>query len=196
MAPPEGSNEAWNAAWSENALRCESWPPHPPRWTAAFACRPGRTSTPAPQPYRADCGGDRVVILALSASALEHQRTEILASGCDDFLPKPFREGMIFAKMAEYLDLNYVYENPGDRGGEPAMPASAIDPAQWSRLPADWIANMRRALAAGDVQAAANGLAAIEPGDPELAAQMRAMLVAYRLDELDALLATANDRAP
>ena len=141
-------------------------------------------------------GRDRVVILALSASALEHQRAEILASGCDDFLPKPFREGMIFAKMAEYLDLNYVYENPGDRGSEPAIPASAIDPARWSRLPADWIANMRRALAAGDVQAAAKGLAAIEPGDPELAAQMRAMLVAYRLDELDALLATANDRAP
>ena len=141
-------------------------------------------------------GRGRVVILALSASALEHQRAEILASGCDDFLPKPFREGMIFAKMAEYLDLNYVYENPGDRDAEPAMPTSAIDPAHCARLPADWLANMRRALAAGDVQAASAGLAAIAPDHPELAAQLRAMLVAYRLDELDALLATAHDRAP
>jgi len=141
-------------------------------------------------------GRGRVVILALSASALEHQRAEILAGGCDDFLPKPFREGMIFAKMAEYLDLNYVYENPGDRDAEPAMPTSTIDPAQCARLPADWLADMRRVLAAGDVQAASAALAAIAPDHPGLAVQLRAMLVAYRLDELDALLATAHDRAP
>ena len=137
----------------------------------------------------------RVAILALSASALEHQRAEILASGCDDFLPKPFREGLIFAKMAEHLGLHYVYEDDAEHARE-ASSAGHPDPEQLSRLPADWLAAMRRALASGDVQAATNGVAAIEPGDPALAAQLRAMLAAYRLDELDALLAAAGDRAP
>jgi signal transduction histidine kinase/CheY-like chemotaxis protein len=140
-------------------------------------------------------GRDRVVILALSASALEHQRAEILASGCDDFLSKPFREGSIFAKMAEYLDLRYVHDDPSAHGDDATPPTSA-DPVRLSRLPAEWLATLRRALAAGDVQAASNSLAAIAPGDPELAAQLRGMLVAYRLDELDALLATVLDRAP
>ena len=48
-------------------------------------------------------GGRRAKIVALSASALQHERGEILASGCDDFVAKPFREGAIFAKIAEHL---------------------------------------------------------------------------------------------
>src|SRR5262249_16644989 len=45
--------------------------------------------------------GGRTRILAVSASALDHERDEILAAGCDDFLPKPFREETLFAKMRE-----------------------------------------------------------------------------------------------
>jgi CheY-like chemotaxis protein len=56
-------------------------------------------------------GRARVPIIALSASALEHEREEILGAGCDDFVAKPFRESMIFAKMREHLGVEYVYES-------------------------------------------------------------------------------------
>ncbi|HBE36586.1 MAG TPA: hybrid sensor histidine kinase/response regulator [Cyanobacteria bacterium UBA11368] len=53
----------------------------------------------------------KTIIIALTASAFEERRGEILAAGCDDFVRKPFPEQLIFAKMAEYLGVRYVYED-------------------------------------------------------------------------------------
>jgi signal transduction histidine kinase/CheY-like chemotaxis protein/ligand-binding sensor domain-containing protein len=58
-----------------------------------------------------DTRKERVPIIALSASALEQERGEILAAGCDDFVAKPFRESTIFAKLREFLGVEYVYES-------------------------------------------------------------------------------------
>ena len=54
---------------------------------------------------------------------------------------------------------------------------------------------MRQSLAAGDLQGALNGVAAIEVDHAELAVQLRALLAAYRLDELDTLLANVSSGA-
>ena len=53
----------------------------------------------------------RIPIIALSASALDHERGEILAAGCDEFVAKPFRESTIFAKLRDHLGVEYVYED-------------------------------------------------------------------------------------
>ena len=52
----------------------------------------------------------KTVIIALTASAFEEKRGEILAAGADTFIRKPFREEVIFEKIAEYLGVSYVYE--------------------------------------------------------------------------------------
>ncbi|MEH2139052.1 PAS domain S-box protein [Nostoc sp.] len=49
------------------------------------------------------------VIIALTASAFEEQQASILAAGCDDLVRKPFREQVIFEKIAEYLQVDYIY---------------------------------------------------------------------------------------
>jgi PAS domain S-box-containing protein len=51
----------------------------------------------------------RTIIIALTASAFEEQRSSILAAGCDDLIRKPFREEVIFNKMSQYLKVNYIY---------------------------------------------------------------------------------------
>ena len=71
----------------------------------------------ATREIRALPGGDAVKIVAVTASAFEEQREEILASGCDDLVRKPFREHKIFEAMARLLDVEYVYELAGE---EPA----------------------------------------------------------------------------
>lgn len=68
----------------------------------------------------------RTPIIALSASALEQERGEILGAGCDDFVAKPFREGTIFAKLHDYLGVEYVYEEPSPPPSpRPAAPSPA-----------------------------------------------------------------------
>jgi signal transduction histidine kinase/DNA-binding response OmpR family regulator len=54
--------------------------------------------------------GRKTVVIALTASVFEKQMEEILATGCDDFVRKPFRENNIFEIMAQYLNVQYLYE--------------------------------------------------------------------------------------
>ena len=64
-------------------------------------------------------GEGRTPIIALSASALEHERGEILAAGCDDFAAKPFRESIIFDKLREHLGVRFTYDDDTPAGGVP-----------------------------------------------------------------------------
>ncbi len=51
-----------------------------------------------------------VPIIALTASAFEENREQMLIAGCDDFMRKPFKTHELFDKMAEYLEIKYLYE--------------------------------------------------------------------------------------
>jgi signal transduction histidine kinase/CheY-like chemotaxis protein/streptogramin lyase len=59
-------------------------------------------------------GGDRVKIVAITASAFGEQRHDILAVGCDDLVRKPFRDHEIFESMARQLDIKYLYKDMGE----------------------------------------------------------------------------------
>ena len=83
-------------------------------------------------------GIDRTPILALSASALDHERGQILAAGCDDFVAKPFREGTIFAKIVEYLKVEYVYEEPLTPALSPRVEKAQGEP-QVLLVDDDWV---------------------------------------------------------
>ena len=54
--------------------------------------------------------GNKTIIIALTATAFEEERGKILAVGCNDLVRKPFKESEIFDKMAEQLDITYLYE--------------------------------------------------------------------------------------
>lgn len=55
-------------------------------------------------------GGDKVVIVALTASAFHEEREKIMESGMDDFVAKPYRQDEIYQCMQKYLNLNYIYK--------------------------------------------------------------------------------------
>lgn len=65
---------------------------------------------------RARPGGDRVKIILMSASVLTFDRDEAFTAGCDDFLPKPFREAELREKLGRLLGLEWIH------GEEPAAP--------------------------------------------------------------------------
>jgi len=58
---------------------------------------------------KATARGSKTVIIAITASVLEEERMDIFAAGCDDVLCKPFQEQALLMKLAEYLDVQYVY---------------------------------------------------------------------------------------
>ncbi|TAF07615.1 MAG: response regulator [Nostocales cyanobacterium] len=60
-----------------------------------------------------------VIIIALTASVFEEQRAEIKAAGCDDMVRKPLQPQIIFDKLAEFLQVRYVYSNDEIKSSKP-----------------------------------------------------------------------------
>jgi CheY-like chemotaxis protein len=94
--------------------------------------------------------GQSTIVAALTAHALEEEREQILAAGCDDFVRKPFRENEIFAVMAKHLGLKYVYEDQPEEV-VPGEPDVEIRPEQLTTLPADLLGQLHDAAIALDV---------------------------------------------
>ncbi|CBN55246.1 MULTISPECIES: response regulator [Kamptonema] len=92
------------------------------------------------------------VIIALTASAFEERRDEIIAAGCDDFVRKPFQEQVIFEKMTEFLGVRYIYEQlppvinttPGLRYFISERPDSFFLPLL-SQMPLNWVQQLNQA---------------------------------------------------
>ncbi|NJL35730.1 MAG: response regulator [Leptolyngbyaceae cyanobacterium SM1_4_3] len=51
------------------------------------------------------------VIIATTASAFEEQRSQILQSGCNDAVYKPYKVEELYAIIAKYLGVSYLYSH-------------------------------------------------------------------------------------
>ncbi|MBD1808830.1 response regulator [Microcoleus sp. FACHB-SPT15] len=94
--------------------------------------------SPIPNPQ------SQTIIIALTANAFEEDRTVVLAAGCDDFISKPFQEETIFGKIAKYLGVRYIYEEPARKSSEsePQAEKNLCDrPLEdyLSQMPAEWV---------------------------------------------------------
>jgi CheY-like chemotaxis protein len=96
---------------------------------------PGMDGLEATRRIRAMDGGAQTRIVAVTAHALEEDRREILAAGCDDFVRKPYREQEIFDALAKQLGLRYRYGRESEEVA--AQPNVELRPEQLAALPAD-----------------------------------------------------------
>jgi CheY-like chemotaxis protein len=135
----------------------------------------------------------RTPIIALTASALEHERDQILASGCDDFIAKPFRQGTIFAALSQHLGVRFAYAEAGATA-EAQAPAAPITAEALAGMPAAWIAEMQRAVTTGNTKTATGLVDEIAARNGLAAEAIRAMLRRYEFEVLEALLAAASSR--
>ncbi len=92
------------------------------------------------------------VIIALTASAFEQERGMALSAGCDDFVRKPFREAVIWEKMAEYLGVRYVYAQKDEvegrsRKDEKTTSDFRLQSSDFIVMPAEWVAQLHQAAA-------------------------------------------------
>ncbi|WP_228061081.1 MULTISPECIES: response regulator [unclassified Coleofasciculus] len=142
---------------------------------------PLSTNPPAAQPLK-------TIIIALTASAFEERRVEILAAGSDDFVRKPFAEDIIFEKIAEYLGVRYVYE---------ALPPSSITSrrinviaktfdevfqSELAAMPSGWIAKLHQAANQLDEESIYQLIQQLPDSKATLAETLMELLKEFRLD--------------
>jgi PAS domain S-box-containing protein len=97
---------------AENGEQCvkifQEWHPHLIWMDRRMPVMDGVEAT---QRIRKLPGGDKVKIVAVTASAFKEQQQELFDAGMDDFVRKPYRFGEIYDSLARQLNLKLIYKN-------------------------------------------------------------------------------------
>ena len=136
-------------------------------------------------------GGARTVIISLTASAFEHERDEILGAGCDDFLTKPFREDVLFEKLARHLGARFLPSASSSDSLQRPPATGRVPAASLRELPTEWLAKLSDAVVKGDVEQASRLVQLIAEHDAALSVELASLIKSYRFDELQELLEQA-----
>jgi PAS domain S-box-containing protein len=127
----------------------------------------------------------RVKIIALTASAFEEQQTSILEAGCDDLVCKPYKEAMIFEKIALHLGTQYLYAEPSPLWGQASsITAENLTSEHLVGMPLGWITQLHQAALRTDEQAILNLLQQIPLADVAIAHALSDLVHNFRCDKI------------
>jgi GAF domain-containing protein/CheY-like chemotaxis protein len=127
--------------------RWQSWQPHLIWMDMRMPVMDGYEAT---RRIRQSLQGQATVIIALTASVFDKQRSVVLSAGCDDFVSKPFQEEVIFEKMAQHLGVRYLYAEaePLSLTSPDTSPAPLQETAlqkTLAQMPIEWLAQLHKA---------------------------------------------------
>lgn len=131
---------------SEAIALWESWNPHLILMDMRLPVMNGYEAT---QRIKATAKGQATVIIAVTSSAFEENRSTILSIGCDDFVSKPFQVEIVLAKLAEHLGVRYLYEEKTEQSTldnqlEEQVDRYFLTPDSLKMMPNEWIAQLHK----------------------------------------------------
>jgi signal transduction histidine kinase/CheY-like chemotaxis protein len=151
-------------------------------------CMPVIDGCEATRRIRAMPGGEKPVIIALTASNLEPEL--IMEFGCDDYLAKPFSESAFFELVRMHLGIEFLYETTSITGS-----VSRLDLASLSNLSEALRQQLQQASTGLDIDSIDNVIEAIAQQDAALADALHAMAAEYQYDKILSSL-NENNAAP
>jgi len=133
-----------------------------------------------------------VCIIATTTSEFDQERDGVLAAGCDDYLAKPCSETAVLEKIGRHLGIEFTYEEsvPDD---DSFAPEPVVDVERLSAVGAPVLRALRQAVMEGDIEEATRAIEIVRGADERLANALRAMVRAYRFDEIQELVDRALD---
>jgi PAS domain S-box-containing protein len=139
--------------------------------------------------------GKSTIVAALTAHALEEERKQIIAAGCDDVVRKPLREQDIFDVMKNHLGLKYVYEGVWEET-VPVKSKVEIDPEQLAALPDELLNQLYQAVLELNEQQSLALIEKIKPIDVQIARELDVLVRNFAFDTLQELLNRSEQSTP
>ncbi len=144
---------------------------------------PGLDGLELAQRLRERPRGKQMKLIAMSASVLSFNREKAFAAGCDDFLPKPFREDDLLARLGLALQLEWIGDTDKPARGDSRAP---FEPAGASTLPAGIIVELLAVARRGEIALLRRRLEELK-GDP-LVDALEVYAKTYRMERIRELL--------
>ena len=139
---------------------------------------------------RALAGGGNIKIIAVTASAMDENRQQLMDIGADDFISKPFREVELFQKIHAQVGVEYVYADPpAAAAGEETAELTPESLAGWPR---DLIDPMREAVLTADLDQLLAKIQEVEARDPRIARGLRRLAEGFQYQKLLDLFSTGS----
>ena len=166
-------------SWNPHLIWMDTRMPMMDGITAMKEIRTREAHAPWPTPHTP------TVIIALTASTFEERRGAILAAGANDFVRKPFAEGVIFAKMAEHLGLRYLYAaQTASSTGQPAPMPDSFFLLELAALPTAWVAELHQAANEVNEELVVQLIEQIPAGRLALAKALTDLIQNFRFDAI------------
>ncbi len=166
----------------------ETWQPHLIWMDMRMPVMDGHEAT---RRIKAAAQGHPPIIVALTASVFESERASVIASGCDDFVRKPFREEEIVACLIKHLGVEMRYADLRPHAADThAVRLSVAEDA----LPPGWVERVQSAAIAADPSALSGLFAQIQAEQPQLVEVLRARLDGYDYQAIVEMLTGTEER--
>ena len=170
--------EIQQAANGEEAIALsDSWEPHLILMDMRMPVIDGYEAT---KRIRSQLKGQATVIIALTASVFDHERSIVLSFGCDDFIRKPFQEDVLLEKLAQHLGVRYVYEQPSTSVVE--QPKIELTPLDLAQMPDEWISQLHLAATKLNSKLISQAIAQIPDDKKFLATALKHLADNFRYD--------------
>ncbi len=139
--------------------------------------------------------GQATVIIALTASAFEEERSIVLSAGCDDFVKKPFQEDVLLETIARHLGVRYLY-------APEIIPPEALLTTTPYLLTAealkimspDWLMALRYGAAAADGEQIVQLLEQIPPPHSHITQSLMVLVNNFSFDQIIDLAQTETQQ--
>jgi signal transduction histidine kinase/ligand-binding sensor domain-containing protein/DNA-binding NarL/FixJ family response regulator len=132
--------------------------------------------------------GAQTRIVALTAHALEAERRDILAAGCDDFIRKPYKDNEIFDALRKHLGTRFVHAQEAHS----AENALSLAEKALADLPADLVGELKQALLRLEIDEVNRAIDAIQGRHPDLADALLVMARELQYGEILRVIKTTH----
>jgi signal transduction histidine kinase/ligand-binding sensor domain-containing protein/CheY-like chemotaxis protein len=162
----------------------QAWQPHLIWMDMRMPVMDGYEAT---QRIKATAQGQATAIIALTASSLEEDKALVLATGCDDFVRKPFHESDIFEMMTRHIGVQFVYEAPAVQPADDECGPANLEP-DLSALPPELSARLKEVVEFSDMEGIENVITELRQRDANLAGALAKLAGAFAYDQILAQL--------
>lgn len=171
----------------------KSWHPHVIMMDIRMPGVDGVTATRTIKELESESGhAQNTVIIAVSASALEEERINVLKYGADDFIRKPFKENVILDAIKNHLGVSFLYE-----GETRTLEQRGIMLSQENlrTLPEEYGSSIRKAIEGGYHEELLSLIEEIEKVDPAIGQALMKLAQEYDYNSLLSLFNIKSQEA-